>query len=165
MQNPPPAQLADAVALVILSIALITGLASMLFGWVVRQWDHFVNRSQISDTDIMSRSQDEAPQKTLSSHRQTAPQTDRQPAQPAPSPLSRDIMLDIYRLLREHNVPREKARPVLKAAGIPLDNNLWTQAASSTDDAEDVLTPIAGRPTKASYYPDDLDLEYQSPPR
>lgn len=28
-----------------------------------------------------------------------------------------------------------------------------------------VLTPIAGRPTKASYYPDDPALEYQPPPR
>lgn len=110
---------------------------------------------------VMSYEEERPPENTLSSQRQTAPQTDRHPTAPS---LPRDVMLDIYRLLRAHNVPREKARPALKAAGIPLDNNLWTEAAPPEEESE-YSTPIAGRTTKATFHPDDPALEYQPPPR
>jgi hypothetical protein len=123
-----------------------------------------VKTSQDSAANVMSRSQDETPQEVPSSHRQTALQTDRQPAQQPIPTISRDVMLNTYRLLRKYGVPREEARPVLKAANIPLDNNLWTQAAPPAEKPEEYRTPIADRPTRASYYDDDPDLAYQSPP-
>jgi hypothetical protein len=105
---------------------------------------------------VMSREQSDTPDEVPSALRQTAPQTDRPPS---PPPLSRDVMLDIYKLLREYNVPRERARKVLKAAGIPIDNNLWTQAMPPTDDEPAAITPIAGRATRAQFA--DPDLAYQ----
>jgi len=112
----------------------------------------------VSAPDVMSRSEDDDRPVALSALRQTAP-TDNRPREVAL--ISRDVMLDMFRLLREYNVPREKARSVLKAAGLPLDNNLWT-AAAPDDDTH--LTPIAGRPTKAQFE-QDPDMAYEAPPR
>lgn len=140
----------DMIILIIVVGALAIGLLSMLVGKVVDWWDRFVNSSQV----VMSRAEQDATENTPLSLRQTEPQTDR-------PPLTREIMLDVYKLLREHNVSRERARPILKAAGIPLDNNLWTQAAPPPEPIS--VTPIAGRPTNAEFR--DPELTYHPPPR
>lgn len=71
-------------------------------------------------------------------------QTDRQAAPPP----SRAVMLDSHRLLRKYGIPREEARQMYKSLGLPLDNNLWTDAAPPDDPH---ITPVAGRPTDADF--------------
>jgi hypothetical protein len=124
---------------------------------IIRDAD--VNDSQDAAPVVMSRSEDGDTRL-----RPSVSQTDnRQTTDSAPRALpSRDVMLDTYKLLRKYGIPREEARPILKAAGLPLDNNLWSQAAPAQNDAI-YITPIAGRPTSASYYPNDPDLEFQPP--
>jgi hypothetical protein len=121
-----------------------------------------VNGSAGNAPVVMSRS-DEGDRRLSPSSLET---DSRQTADSAVRPaLSRDVMLDTYRLLRKYGVPREEARPILKAAGVPLDNNLWSQAAPPAKEYDDdtIVTPWAGRRTRASYY-DDPRLEYQQPP-
>lgn len=117
-----------------------------------------VNDYEDAAPHVMSRSDVVSPPSAPSSlETDKAQTTDRQPA-PA---FSRDVMLDTYKLLRKYGVPREEARPVLKAMGMPLDNNVWVTAAPADDDV--LVTPYAGRRTRASYYPDEPELEYKSP--
>lgn len=71
-------------------------------------------------------------------------------------------LLDTYRALRKLGMSRDDARALLKPWGIPLDNNLWTQAAPPPEEPVS-LTPIAGRPTSAEFR--DPELTYQPPPR
>lgn len=153
--QPDPANVV--IALLSIGLLLLLGL-SLLIGWVSER--RRVKRSQKEAPSVMSRAREERPQDQPSSLRQTAPQTDRQPQAPA---FSRDVMLDMYKLLRAHDVPREKARPVLKAAGFPLDNNLWTEAAPPEEETP-YTTPIAGRAT-AAQFETEPDLRYQPPPR
>src|SRR5262249_44438672 len=91
-------------------------------------------------------------------------QTDRQP--PTAKPGAEEL-LTLYKLLRAHGIAREEARPVLKSVLLPLDNNLWRDAApppaAEADGDDTLVTPFAGRPTKRSYYPDEPSLEYQPP--
>lgn len=81
-----------------------------------------------------------------------------------------DQLLTLYAGLRAHGMVRDKASQILKGAGIPMNNNLWAKAATpppSTAPAEDddvLVTPFAGRRTRASFYPDSPDLEYNDPP-
>lgn len=86
---------------------------------------------------------------------------DRAPEAPAAATYTRAQLLTLYRLLRAHEVSREKARPILKEAGIPLSNDVWAAAAPVEEEPE-YITPIAGRPTRAKYY-DDPEMEYQAP--
>jgi hypothetical protein len=74
-------------------------------------------------------------------------------------------MLDIFKALRAAGVKREAIAGPWRAAGLPIDTNLWSKAAPSEKDDDDdtIVTPWAGRRTKASYY-DDPRLEYQQPP-
>ena len=116
-----------------------------------------VNSSEDSSPVVMSRSEYESDRLSASDLRQTALQTPDQTAQPT---YNRAGMLDIYRLMRKYNIPREEARAALRSAALPLDNNGWAAVAPGE---QTVYTPIAGRPTKASYYPEDPELEYQAP--
>lgn len=109
---------------------------------------------------VMSRSEDGAPRLSPSSVQTDGVQTDRQPDAKAPG---RAELLTFYALLRAAGISREKARPVLKGVGLPLDNNLWAQADPKNED-DTLITPIAGRPTRRSYYTDDPDLRYNPPP-
>ena len=79
-----------------------------------------------------------------------------------PTPTTTQI-LDSCRVLRQAGLTRDQARAALKALGLPLDNNLWSQAAP-TDDGQVIVTPFAGRVTRREYYPDDPGLVYQEPP-
>lgn len=83
---------------------------------------------------------------------------------PAPAVPPRDVMLNSHKLLRKYGIPREEARAMYKSLGLPLDNNLWTEAAPTApaDDAGHV-TPIVGRPTSARFDVTDLDYPYQKP--
>ncbi len=106
-------------------------------------------------------------------HAPVSPQTDQLPDQTDAataldvSKPSREELLTMYQVLRAHNMSRETARKMLNGVRLPLDNNLWAEAAPkpvAADDAE-IVTPYAGRRTKATYYPDDPDLEFRAPPQ
>jgi hypothetical protein len=72
-------------------------------------------------------------------------------------------LLTLYGGLRAQGMTRDAATRLLKASGIPMNNNLWARAAPPEDDM--MLTPIAGRPTRAAYYESDPALQYQEPPK
>ena len=76
---------------------------------------------------------------------------------PAPAVPSRDVMLNSHKLLRKYGIPREEARLMYKSLGLPLDNNLWADAAPPEDEHR---TPIVGRPTSARFET-DADYPYQ----
>jgi hypothetical protein len=119
-----------------------------------------VNHSAKSAPVVMSRSSESEHHISPSSLQTDSRQTTDSAARALPS---RDVMLDTYRLLRKHGMAREEARPMLKALGLPLDNNLWTEAAPPSKDDDVLITPYAGRATKRSFYPDEPELEYQAP--
>lgn len=110
---------------------------------------------------------DDAPLVVAVRPRTDAPDSpDGQPSAPPVWAPTREQQLTLFRLLREYGIPREKARPALKAAGWVLSNEVWAQAAPPPPPAEDDApyeTPIAGRPTGATFH--DPMLEYQPPPR
>lgn len=140
----------DTVVIIIVVGALAIGLISMAVGQVARLWAWLIDyrpvkHSQQNTSEIMSRSESDDRPVVASSLRQTAPQTDDRPMIAEPT---RDEMLDIFRLMRAYGIPREDARPVLKAAGLKLDNNLWSQAAPPEPDHH---TPIVDRPTNAKF--------------
>jgi hypothetical protein len=83
---------------------------------------------------------------------------------PTPAPALRPATLDTCKSLRAHGYSREDARRFLRGVDRTLDNNVWAQAAPAAPPPDDtILTPIAGRPTRARYY-DDPALEYTAPP-
>lgn len=108
---------------------------------------------------VMSRSaDDDAPSRPSSPQTDNA-QTDRQSAQAAPG---RAELLTLYSTMRAAGISREKARPALKAVGLPLDNNLWAEALPATPADESYVTPIVGRATSARFETDP-DYPYQAP--
>jgi hypothetical protein len=120
-----------------------------------------VNDYQESTPRVMSRSEARPSLSSPSSLQTDSFQTDRQLAQAQPG---RAELLTLYQTMRAAGIGRERARPVLKAVGLPLDNNLWAEAVPvqpSSDDAE-YRTPIVGRPTSAKFETDP-DFPYQSP--
>lgn len=122
---------------------------------------HIVKGSEDRAPVVMSRSEYDAAGSGLSSHRQTELQTDRQPQTAQPS---RAELLTLYKTMRAAGIPRETARPALKAVGVPLDNNLWVEAAPPEKPAEQGpvhLTPIVGRPTSAKF---ETDPDYPFEP-
>lgn len=122
-----------------------------------------VKASQYSGTEIMSSGAVRVPSELTSSLQTDGVQTSDQTIDPA---ARRAKLLDTYRRLRKLGMSRDDARALLSLWGIPLDNNLWAEAAPPDPPEEPtILTPIAGRPTKASYYEADPELAYQPPPR
>ena len=120
---------------------------------VAKPVKHFEDTAPV----VMSRSEDVAFLDYPSSLQTDSGQTADRPSAPA---FSRDVMLDTYRLLRRHGVTREEARPILKALGMGLDNNLWASAVPSD---EPHVTPIVGRPTSARFDVTDPDYPYRAP--
>jgi hypothetical protein len=105
---------------------------------------------------VMSRS-DVAPTPSLASSLQTdSRQTADKPATVKPG---RAELLTLYSTMRAAGITRDQARPALKAVGLPLDNNLWADAAPPESPH---VTPIVGRPTSARFET-DADYPYQSP--
>lgn len=110
---------------------------------------------------VMSREVPRASVEPLSSlDGQSAGRTD------SPQP-SRDDLLTLYKVLRKYGVPREEIRAALKGVRVPLSNDVWAAAAPppppEPEDEDVLVTPIAGRVTRKSFYPDDPDLEYSAP--
>lgn len=110
---------------------------------------------------VMSRSANDAPASALLSPQTDSPQTDRQPATAQPG---RAELLTLFKALRAAGIKRDDIRPALKGVGLPLDNNLWTDAApAESDEAESSYrTPIVGRHTNARFETDP-DYPYQAP--
>jgi hypothetical protein len=84
-----------------------------------------------------------------------------------PGKLTEHQLLTLYSFLRAHGAVRDRAGRVLKEIGIPMNNNLWARAIPPAPVEEDdvMLTPIAGRPTRAAYYESEPALQYQEPPK
>jgi hypothetical protein len=123
---------------------------------ILEDYGVIVNPSQEPTAHVMSRS-DTAPTPSMALSLQTdGVQTDRQPATVKPG---RVELLTLYSTMRAAGITREQARPALKAVGLPLDNNLWAEAAPP--EAPHV-TPYAGRPTNARFET-DADYPYQAP--
>lgn len=125
--------------------------------------DGVVNDIEYAIPVVMSRQQENASVVPLSGLRQTTLQTDNTSDRQPTARFSRNEILDICRLLREYGVPREKARQVLKSI-MPIDNNLWVEAASPLSPEPEYTTPIAQRPTRAQFETDP-ELIYQQPPQ
>jgi hypothetical protein len=115
---------------------------------------------------IMSQPKPPAPQSTPSSLRTDDGRTETTAPQ---SKFTEEQLLTLYTFLRGLGATRDKATPILKASGIPMNNNLWSKAQAPApppvEDDDTHITPFAGRRTRASYYPDDPKLEFQDPPR
>jgi hypothetical protein len=84
---------------------------------------------------------------------------------PLIAPELRPASLDTVRELRAHGFTRDAARALLRGLGYSLGNNTWADAAPVAPAADDdeIITPYAGRRTKASYYPENPELEYVEP--
>jgi hypothetical protein len=89
-----------------------------------------VNTFEEDEACVMSRPADSDTPSSSSSLETDNRQTAQTPMIPLPS---RAVMLDTFRLLRNYGIPREEARPIIKALGLPLDNNLWTEAMPRND--------------------------------
>lgn len=112
-------------------------------------------------------SEDDYPSLLRPSSLETDRRTDGQTAQT--SARRAEQLLTLYRTMRAAGIGREDARKALKEAGLPLNNDVWRKAApppkvaQPSNDDDMMVTPYAGRRTRASYYPDEPDLEFQSP--
>ena len=115
-----------------------------------------VNDYQEADAVVMSRASIAADENPPPSLQTDSRQTTDRPMMPTPA---RDVMLDTYRSLRKHGYAREEARAMLKALGLPLDNNLWSKATEEPTER----APISGRPIPpgVKYHEDEPELEYQ----
>lgn len=128
------------------------------FGWIV-------NDNADSVPDNMS-SADEGTSVSLRPSLETGKQTDRQTEQQPR--IKAEQFLTVFRVMRAHGVGREEAAAAFKSAGLPFNNNVWRDAeppakSVAADDDDVLVTPYAGRRTRASYYPEEPELEYQSP--
>ncbi len=113
------------------------------------------------DGALMSRAEDSAPASPRPSL-ETGNQTDRQ-TEIAPR-IKAEELLTVFKLMRAAGIGREDAAAAFKAAGLPFNNNVWRDAEPPARAVEDeFVTPYAGRRTKASYYPEQPELEYQAP--
>lgn len=84
---------------------------------------------------------------------------------PMIAPELKSVSLDTVRSLRAHGYTRDDARALLRGLGWSMGNNTWADAAppAPAADDDDHITPYAGRRTKASYYPENPELEYAEP--
>jgi len=72
------------------------------------------------------------------------------------------VPVDALRSLRQHGYSRNEARELLRLLGLPLDNNLWSQAAPAPPADELPRTPWGGRPyDPAAYYQDEPELQFR----
>lgn len=113
---------------------------------------YVVKRSDTAAPVVMSREEDNEWRSGLSDLR---PDTD----QTQTTTYNRAGMIDIYRLMRKYNIPREEARAAFQSAALPLDNNQWAKVAPPAPH----VTPIAGRATNAVF--EEGELAFVPPPR
>lgn len=74
----------------------------------------------------------------------------------------RKKLLDTYKPLRKLGMSRDDARVFLHSLGLPLDNNLWADAAPADEQPAAHVTPIVGRATNARFETDP-EFPYQAP--
>lgn len=179
MNELTPQQIEQAFQMIIgsiIAIACVAGAALLVWG----KYEEWSEARQDNDTNILS-----STALSKASESGLSPQTDRpqtvtdnaDSVKVAISEEQRAAYLELFRVLRSVGMSREKARPMLKAAGIALDNNLWAEAAPTREQPiEDVRrTPIVGRPTSAvfeeppparrpeDYHEDAPELRYAAP--
>lgn len=106
---------------------------------------------------VMSRGAPDAARFSSSALETDTRQTTDRPMMPVPTP---EQMLDIFRVLRAAGIKREALSEPWRAAGLPLNNNIWSKAEPPPPEPVNV-TPIAGRPTNAKFHQDDPELEYK----
>lgn len=112
---------------------------------------------------VMSRPESAAPPSAPSSLRTDGGRTETTAPQPK---FTEDQLLTLYTGLRAHGMVRDKASQLLKASGIPMNNNLWAKAGVSLPPEDDEYrTPIAGRPANAADFREAGDLAYEPPPK
>jgi hypothetical protein len=115
-----------------------------------------VNDYEDGGAAVMSHARNNAPESSpLSLRTDSGRASDGQ----FPRQMKSEELLTVYALMRKYNIPREEARAALKAAGLPLGNDVWTQAAPPAPEEPQTITPIAGRPTNAQFH-DDPELVY-----
>jgi len=159
----------NAIVLALASVLFVFSLLAMAFFWdrlpePLRRLPGLVARlivKRLDDNRVAVMSRDpisDAPSTVSAAMRQTGTQTPDRRMIPAPT---REQMLDIFKVLRAANIKRETIAGPWRAAGLPLDTNLWS-AAAPDDDTH--ITPIAGRRTSAQFE-SDPDYPYVAPPR
>lgn len=147
---------AIAVSIVIAGWLWFFIVRPILEDWGVLSKAESVNSYENSDPVIMSRSQESAAEYPASSLQTDGRRTPDRPMMPVPTS---DEMLDIFKVLRAAGVKRDALSGAWRAAGLKMDNNLWSQAAPPPQEPA-AVTPIAGRPTSAKFH-DDPELEYR----
>jgi hypothetical protein len=147
-----------AVAFVIVGWLWFFVVRPILEDWGVVTKPETVNDYEEDASVVMSRAQQSAPEHPASSLQTDARQTPDRPMIAKPTP---EQMLDIFKVLRIYGVKREAIAKAWRAAGLPLDTNLWTDAAPPAPDDPPTLTPIARRPTSAKFHEDEPELQYR----
>jgi hypothetical protein len=150
------------VVIVVAGVVWFHILRPILVDFGVIGVDESVKDNEPTPAVIMSRPEYATPLSTPSSLRTDDGRTETTAPQPR---FTEDQLLTLYALLRSSGVTRDRATPALKAAGIPVNNNLWTRAAppAPADDGE-YRTPIAGRPADAALFRESGELAYEPPP-
>lgn len=148
----------DYVIPIMIGVLLVTSGLAWLVLTIRLEWGRFAHRVSTFFAAVMSR-RSEAPEKIVP----VVLRTDEPKAPDGPPRLaySQEVLLDTYRWLRSMGAKREDARTHLKALGIPLSNDLWAKAEPPEPVA---ITPLAQRPTLATFRETDPELEYQKPP-
>lgn len=123
-------------------------------GSLTRAGVHTVKRYVSVERPVMAREDDSEPVYVPPSLQTNSRQT---PDRPAPVVPGRAELLTLFKALRAAGIKRDDIRPALKGVGLPLDNNLWTEAAPLE---EEHITPIVGRRTDARFET-DADYPYQ----
>jgi hypothetical protein len=168
MDDAMRAQALDYLLAFIIVASLVIGLGSMLAGRVVSLWDSFqawrsVNKYQavMSPTlpapapDGQTDETDRRPDAALSEH----------------DSLWQEFCVDRTRarliaVMVDSQIPVAAIRGLLKG-----DNTVISQEVEAARKqlglapVAPYVTPIAGRPTRASFYQDDPDLQFHPPPR
>lgn len=154
------------MAALVLTACVTILSAGFIWFWIVRPilegWGLIVNDNADSAPDNMSSAAPADPASWRPSL-ETQNQTDRQTAdQPR---IKAEQFLTVYRAMRAAGIDRETAAAAFKAGGLPFNNNVWRDAEPPAKVASDdeLVTPYAGRRTRASYYPEQPELEYQAP--
>lgn len=157
--QPTPAEMEAAASFTLVAI-LVTAVVFAVIGrvvfWVLAWQAEPSTVSDDDDDEIMSRSDDRAPSEAVRT-RTDMPADGRTEMG---VPVLRPTTLDTARSLRAHGYTRDEARALLRSLGWSLGNDIWSQAAPPDDE---VVTPIAGRRTRAKYHPTEPELEYQGP--
>ena len=146
------------VIIFVVMFGLVLGVIGAMVGWSkFLAWREQRYTTVKSSPVVMSRSVEVAPEPSPAvSNRQT-------PDRPMMAVPTRNEILDIFKAMRAAGMKRESVSAAWRAAGLPFDNNLWTEAAPPPEEKPAHVTPFVGRPTNADFR--DPELAYQPPPK